>query len=71
MLERGQRDGHFGLPGMRERASAISGQLEFASRPTRGASLNLVVPARSAYASRAVPWWQSLFRSATAAESMQ
>jgi signal transduction histidine kinase len=53
VLEKGARDGHWGLPGMRERATRIGGQLEFWSRPGSGTELGLTVPAAMAY--RALP----------------
>jgi ligand-binding sensor domain-containing protein len=49
VLEKGARDGHWGLPGMRERASKIGGQLEFWSRPSSGTEVGLTVPAAMAY----------------------
>jgi signal transduction histidine kinase len=49
VLEKGARHGHWGLPGMRERASKIGGQLEFWSRPGSGTEVGLKVPADMAY----------------------
>jgi signal transduction histidine kinase len=49
VLEKGARDGHWGLQGMRERASKIGGQLEFWSRPGIGTEVGLTVPAAMAY----------------------
>lgn len=49
VLEKGARDGHWGLLGMRERASRIRGQLEFWSRPGSGTEVELTVPAATAY----------------------
>ncbi len=49
VLEKGARDGHWGLPGMRERASKIGGQLEFWSRLGTGTEVGLTVPAAMAY----------------------
>jgi signal transduction histidine kinase/ligand-binding sensor domain-containing protein len=49
VLEKGARDGHWGLPGMRERADKIGGQLEFWSRPGTGTEIGLTVPAAMAY----------------------
>jgi signal transduction histidine kinase len=53
ILEKGGRDNHWGLPGMRERASKIGGQLEFCSRPRGGTEVQLAVPAKTAYRSSA------------------
>ena len=49
VLEKGARDGHWGLQGMRERATKIGGQLEFWSRPGTGTEVALTVPAAMAY----------------------
>ena len=53
ILEKGSRDGHWGLPGMRERAQKLGGQLEFWSRPGTGTEVELTVPAKTAYRSSA------------------
>jgi signal transduction histidine kinase len=50
-LERG-REGHFGLPGMRERAARIRGHLTVFSVPGGGTKVTLVVPGRQAYVRR-------------------
>jgi signal transduction histidine kinase len=47
------RTGHYGLPGMRERAKAIGGQLEVWSEQGAGTEVQLTIPASVAYASRA------------------
>jgi signal transduction histidine kinase/ligand-binding sensor domain-containing protein len=47
----GGRAGHFGLPGMRERAAAIGATLEIISREGQGVQLVLKVPARGTYLS--------------------
>jgi signal transduction histidine kinase len=49
ILEKGGRDNHWGLNGMRERASKIGGQLELWSRPGNGTEAELTVPAGTAY----------------------
>ncbi len=43
------REGHWGLPGIRERARAIGGRLEVWSELSRGTEVELTVPARVAY----------------------
>jgi signal transduction histidine kinase len=53
ILEKGSREGHWGLLGMRERAEKIGGQLEFWSRPGTGTEVELTVPAKTAYRSSA------------------
>jgi signal transduction histidine kinase len=44
------RTGHFGLPGMGERAKLIGGKLTVRSEPDSGAEVELSVPAIKAYA---------------------
>ena len=61
MLAHGQRDGHWGLPGMRERARAVHGALALSHAPGGGACIVLAVPGRSAYIGRG-PAWQALAR---------
>ncbi|NIJ64221.1 signal transduction histidine kinase [Sphingomonas leidyi] len=50
VMERGGREGHFGLVGMRERARRLGGMLTISSREKGGTEVALSVPARSAYA---------------------
>jgi hypothetical protein len=45
------RDGHWGLPGMRERAERIGGKLHVWSRPTAGTEVELSVPSHVAFQS--------------------
>jgi len=49
ILDKGGREGHWGLPGMRERASKIGAQLELWSRPDDGTEVEVTVPAKTAY----------------------
>jgi signal transduction histidine kinase len=49
VLAAGERPGHFGLIGMRERAARIGAQLEVWSKPGAGTEIDLRVPARVAY----------------------
>jgi len=49
ILEKGGRDKHWGLNGMRERAGKIGAQLELWSRPGNGTEAELTVPAGTAY----------------------
>jgi signal transduction histidine kinase len=53
ILVAGERDGHFGLIGMRERARRIGGRLDVTSREGGGTEVVLFVPARAAYKARA------------------
>jgi signal transduction histidine kinase len=58
VLDRGHRPGHYGLIGMRERATRIGAQLEVSSRPGSGTVIALDVAAAIAYAvhSRVSRW---------------
>ena len=49
ILEQGARPGHWGLPGVRERAKRIGAQLKLWSEPGAGTEVELTVPARIAY----------------------
>ena len=49
VLEQGARPGHWGLPGVRERAKRIGAQLKLWSEPGAGTEVELTVPARIAY----------------------
>jgi ligand-binding sensor domain-containing protein/signal transduction histidine kinase len=56
------RDGHWGLPGMRERAERIGGQFRVYSRLTQGTEVELAVPSHSAFqfaSNRRLPFWFS------------
>ncbi len=49
VLEVGGRSGHFGIPGMRERAQRIGARLDFWSEMGAGTEVQLTVPASMAY----------------------
>ena len=49
VLETGARQGHWGLPGVRERAKRIDARLQLWSEPGAGTEAELTVPARMAY----------------------
>jgi len=49
VLEQGARQGHWGLPGVRERAKRIGARLRLWSEPGAGTEAELTVPARIAY----------------------
>ena len=49
VLEEGARQGHWGLPGVRERAKRIGARLKLWSEPGAGTEVDLTVPARIAY----------------------
>ena len=52
VLESGARQGHWGLPGVGERAKRIGAQLKLLSEPGAGTEAELIVPARIAYGHR-------------------
>jgi signal transduction histidine kinase len=54
------RAGHWGLPGMRERAQQIGAQLDMWSKVGAGTEVQLTVPASIAYGTSAVRWWHRL-----------
>jgi ligand-binding sensor domain-containing protein len=62
ILEAGGRPGHWGMPGMRERAHKIGAQFEAWSRPGAGTEVELRVPGAMAYRSRGGGTrWQRFF----------
>jgi signal transduction histidine kinase len=61
ILKQGERTGHFGLQGMRERANRIDAQLNLWSGAERGTEVELMVPGKTAYqvtTSRSDHFWQ-------------
>jgi signal transduction histidine kinase len=55
-----ERRGHFGLPGMRERAELVGGRLDVWSEVGVGTEIDLMIPAAKAYAAagaRRGAWW--------------
>ena len=58
VLSRQHSEGHYGLPGMRERAALIGGKLTVWSEVEAGTEVELRVPASTAYtADRRPSWW--------------
>ena len=49
ILGAGGRKGHWGMPGMRERARKIGGHIDTWSRPETGTEVELKIPANVAY----------------------
>ena len=64
VLQGGARTGHFGLPGMYERAKSMGGRLKIWSEPGAGTEAELTVPARIAYEKHSTNngWWARLSR---------
>jgi signal transduction histidine kinase len=56
IVEAGEREGHFGLAGMRERAGKIGGVLSIRNGDSAGAVVELFVPARAAFAEQTRRW---------------
>jgi len=52
VLEAGGQSGHFGIPGMRERAQRIGARLDFWSEVGAGTEVELTIPASMAYQNR-------------------
>jgi signal transduction histidine kinase len=68
VLESGAREGHYGLPSMRERARLVEGKLTVWSELNSGTEIELTIPAGVAYAkSLAARWPTPAFRSGLAA----
>lgn len=61
------RTGHWGLTGMQERAQRIGAKRQLWSRPGSGTEIQVVIPARAAYARPPRWWWP--FRHAGSTES--
>ena len=57
VLSRQGSEGHYGLPGMRERATLMGGKLTVWSEVDAGAEVELRVPAGTAYANSRRPSW--------------
>jgi signal transduction histidine kinase len=64
VLKAGYRSGHWGLPGMRERADKMRGELRVRSSGEGGTLVDLQVPGNIVYRAEGpkVPWPWSLFR---------
>lgn len=50
VMNSGRRQGHYGLPGMRERTTSIGGQFEIWSELRRGTEIEITIPGKIAYA---------------------
>src|SRR5262249_52229818 len=61
ILQAGARDGHYGLPGMHERAKVVGGKLAVWSELDSGTETELTIPAAIAYAKSKVAR-RSIFR---------
>ena len=59
------REGHYGLPGMRERAKLVGGKLTIWTEVDGGTEIELVIPGAKAYVKSTRPFWYFRKRSAT------
>jgi signal transduction histidine kinase/streptogramin lyase len=57
ILRQGHREGHFGLPGMRERAQKVGAHLDVWSRSGAGTEVEVRIPAGVAYVSESNGSW--------------
>ena len=57
VLNRDGREGHYGLPGMRERAKLVGGKLTIWTELDSGTEIELVIPGAKAYVKSARPFW--------------
>jgi nitrate/nitrite-specific signal transduction histidine kinase len=60
VFQEGRREGHWGLPGMRERATRLGGQLHVWTESGAGTEIELTVPGSVVYvgpASRSKFWF--------------
>jgi len=55
VLDAGGRVGHYGLPGMQERAKSVGGKLAVWTKPDSGTEAELTIPASRAYAKSRTP----------------
>lgn len=67
IMATGRRSGHFGLPGMRERADALGGDFEVWTEVNSGTEVELSFPATVAYSGaqsrpRLAGWWRFPWR---------
>jgi signal transduction histidine kinase len=62
------REGHYGLPGMRERAKGVGGKLTIWTQLDSGTEIEFTIPGARAYVESARPFWYFGKRSATAKE---
>jgi signal transduction histidine kinase len=58
VLRAKEREGHYGLPGMKERAGLVGGKLTIWSEVDNGTEIELVIPASRAYAQPTRPLWK-------------
>jgi signal transduction histidine kinase len=62
ILKEGGRPGHWGIPGMQERARQLQAQLHVWSKEGAGTEVEVTIPARSVYERLPARSWFELFR---------
>jgi signal transduction histidine kinase/ligand-binding sensor domain-containing protein len=62
VLDAGRREGHYGLPGMHERAKLAGGRLVVRSKVNSGTETEIIIPAALAYAKSRSPRWSAFLR---------
>jgi signal transduction histidine kinase/ligand-binding sensor domain-containing protein len=67
ILSRQGSEGHYGLPGMRERATGVGGKLTVWSAVNEGTEVELCIPASAAYATERSSWFLRRFAKRTRA----
>jgi len=65
VLGREGREGHYGLPGMRERAKIVGGKLTIWTELDSGTEIELAIPGAKVYVKSTRPFWYFGTRSAT------
>ncbi|HVN19767.1 MAG TPA: sensor histidine kinase, partial [Dongiaceae bacterium] len=65
VLSQDGREGHYGLPGMRERAKLVGGKLTIWTELDGGTEIELIIPGAKVYVKSTRPFWHFAKRSAT------
>jgi signal transduction histidine kinase len=71
VLSRDGREGHYGLPGMRERAKLVGGKLTIWTELDSGTEIELAIPGAKVYVKSTRPFWYFGTRSAAEAEEKE
>jgi signal transduction histidine kinase len=57
LVAKARESGHFGLLGLRERVTRLTGTLSVESSPGEGTEIHIKLPGRTAYAGYRRRWW--------------
>ena len=71
ILSQDSREGHYGLPGMRERAALVGGKLTIWTELGSGTEIELVIPGAKVYMRSTRRFWPFGTRSATETNEME